>query len=78
MDLTLSDDVVLAADLSEADLRLALALALFQDRRITLAQGARLASLDRIAFQQQLAARKLQIHYGEEELDSDMRTIESL
>ena len=78
MHLRLSDDVVLAANLSEADLRLALALALFQDGRITLAQGARLASLDRLAFQQQLAARKLQIHYGEEELNSDMRTIESL
>jgi predicted HTH domain antitoxin len=78
MHLTLSDDVVLAANLSEADLRMALALALFQDGRITLAQGARLASLDRLAFQQQLAARKVQIHYGEEELDSDMRTIESL
>jgi predicted HTH domain antitoxin len=78
MHLTLSDDVVLSANLSEADLRLALALALFQDGRITLAQGARLASLDRLAFQHQLAARKLQIHYGEEELDSDMRTIESL
>jgi predicted HTH domain antitoxin len=78
MHLTLSDDVILSANLSEADLRLALALALFQDGRITLAQGARLASLDRLAFQQQLAARKLQIHYGEEELDSDMRTIESL
>jgi len=32
--------------------------------------------LDRLAFQQQLAARKLQIHYGEEELDSDLRTVE--
>ena len=78
MHLTLSDDVILAANLSEADLRLALALALFQDGRITLAQGARLASLDRLAFQQQLAARKLKIHYGEEELDSDMRTIQGL
>jgi predicted HTH domain antitoxin len=78
MHLTLSDDIVLAANLSEADLRLALALALFQDGRITLAQGARLASLDRLAFQHQLSARKLQIHYCEVELDSDMRTIESL
>jgi len=76
MHLTLCDDVILSANLSEADLRLALALALFQDGRITLAQGARLASLDRLAFQQQLAARKLQIHYGEEEFDSDMHTIE--
>jgi predicted HTH domain antitoxin len=74
MHLTLSDDVVPAANLSEADLR----LALFQDARITLTQGARLASLDRLAFQHQLAARKLQIHYREEEFDSDMRTIEGL
>jgi predicted HTH domain antitoxin len=78
MQLTLSDDIVLSANLSEADMRLALALALFQDDRITLAQGARLSGLDRLAFQHQLAARKIALHYGEEELASDLRTIEAV
>jgi predicted HTH domain antitoxin len=78
MQLTLSDDIVLSANLSEADMRLALALALFQEDRITLAQAARLCGLDRIAFQHRLAARRIPIHYGEEELAGDLRTLESL
>ena len=78
MQLTLSDDIVLSANLSESEMRLALALALFQQDRITLAQGARLAQLDRIAFQRQLAAHKISIHYGEDELAADLRTIDSL
>jgi predicted HTH domain antitoxin len=78
MQLDLSDDVVLSADLSEADMRLTLAAALFQENRITLAQAARLSGLDQIAFQHQLASRKIPIHYGEEELANDLRTIERL
>ncbi|HEY2344180.1 MAG TPA: UPF0175 family protein [Chthoniobacteraceae bacterium] len=78
MQLTLSDDIVLSANLSEADMRLALALALFQEERITLAQAARLCDLDRLAFQHRLAARRIPLHYGEEELANDMRTIEGV
>ena len=78
MQLTISDDIALSANLSEADMRLALAIGLFHEDRITLAQAARLCGLDRIAFQHQLAARQIPIHYGEEELANDLRTIESL
>jgi predicted HTH domain antitoxin len=78
MQLTLIDNIVLSANLSEADMRLALAIGLFQEDRITLAQAARLCGMDRLAFQHQLAARQIPIHYGEEELAADLRTIESL
>ena len=78
MQLTIHDDIVRAANLSDEDIRLALALALFQAERITLAQAARLSGLDRIAFQHHLAARGIPIHHGREELVEDLRTIESL
>lgn len=78
MQLTLDDDIVLSANLSEADMLLALALALFQEDRLTLAQAAHLSGLDRLAFQRQLAARQIQIHYGEEDFAEDLRTIDSL
>jgi predicted HTH domain antitoxin len=78
MQLTINDDIVLSANLSDEDIRLALSLSLFQEDRITLAQAARLCGLDRIAFQHHLAARKIPIHYGTRELVDDLRTIESL
>ncbi|MGF1656949.1 MAG: UPF0175 family protein [Verrucomicrobiales bacterium] len=78
MQLTINDDIILAANLSDEDIRLALAISLFQEDRITLAQAARLCGLDRIAFQHQLSARKIPIHYGTRELADDLRTIESL
>ncbi len=78
MQLTINDDIVLSANLSDEDILLALALALFQEDRITLAQAGRLCGLDRNAFQHHLAARKIPVHYGTRELDDDLRTIESL
>jgi predicted HTH domain antitoxin len=72
MQLTLEDDLVSAARLTEAQARLTLALNLFAEDRLTLAQTARLSGLDRLAFQRELAAWQIPRHYGEEELSSDL------
>jgi predicted HTH domain antitoxin len=78
MQLTVSEDIVLSASLSEAEVRLTLALALFRDERITLAQAARLSGVDRLTFQHHLASRHIPLHYGEEEFAGDLRTLETL
>ncbi len=78
MQLNLSDDIVLSASLSEAEMRLALALALFREDRITLAQGARLSDIDRLTFQHHLAARQIPIHYGPDEFAEDLQTLNTL
>lgn len=79
MAFTLADDVVQAAhlsDLTPAQTRLALAVGLFAEDRLTLAQAADLAGLNRLAFQRHLAARGIPLHYGQEGFDMDLATIE--
>jgi predicted HTH domain antitoxin len=75
MTLTLNDDVLHAASLSTDQLRLELAVALFQRDRLTLAQAARLAETDRLAFQHVLASRGIPLHYTVEDWAQDLRTL---
>ena len=78
MTLTLNDDVVQAARLTEAQVLRELAVALFQPGLLTLAQAARLAEVDRITFQHILASRQIPLHYGVEDYEDDLRTLNSL
>jgi predicted HTH domain antitoxin len=78
MTLTLNDDLVQAARLTEAQMLQELAVALFQAERLTLAQAARLAELDRITFQHILASRRIPLHYGVEDFEDDLRTLDTL
>lgn len=52
-----------AAGLSESDVRRELAVALFREDQLTLAQAARLAEVDLFTFQDVLAARNISLHY---------------
>ena len=73
MPVTISDEVLTAAHLSEPELKQELALALFQQERLTLAQASRLAEMSQLQFQAFLAARQIPIHYGVEEFREDLR-----
>jgi len=78
MTLTIPDDVLAAAHLTEEQLKRELALALFREERLTLAQAARLAEMDQLAFQGLLADRDIPIHYGVEEFHEDLRTLDEM
>lgn len=78
MAVTISDEVLLAAQMSEAELRQELAVLLFQRERLTLAQAARLASLDRLHFQHLLASPGIGPHYDVAEFQDDLRTLREL
>lgn len=75
MTLTIDDDVLHAARLSAEQLRLELAIALFQGDRLTLAQAAGLAETDRLTFQHVLAGRGVPLHYTVEDWGEDLRTL---
>jgi predicted HTH domain antitoxin len=77
MTLTLNDDVLQSARMSVDEVRLELAVALFQGDRLTLAQAAELAETDRLTFQHVLAGRGIPLHYTTEDLDEDLRTLQS-
>lgn len=78
MPVTITDDVLAAAHLSESELRRELAVALFREERLTLGQACRLAEMGRLAFQAVLADREIAVHYGVDEFRDDIRTLETL
>jgi predicted HTH domain antitoxin len=58
--------------ISEIDLRTELAIALFQQQRITLGSASQLAGLHQIEFQQLIGDRGICIHYEIEDLEQDL------
>jgi len=78
MSVTIPDEVLSAAHISERELKQELALTLFQQERLTLAQASRLAEMGQMAFQALLADRRIPIHYGIEEFREDLRTLRQM
>jgi predicted HTH domain antitoxin len=78
MSMTIPNEVLEAAHLSEAELRQELAVLLFQQERLTLAQAAALAGIDRLRFQNLLASRDILTHYDVAEFEADLETLRAL
>ena len=78
MPVTIPDEILVAAHISEPELMQELALTLFQRERLTLAQASRLADMSQLAFQGLLAERQIPIHYGVGEFDEDLRTLRQM
>jgi len=75
MPVTIPDEVLAAAHMSEPEIKRELALALFQQERLTLGQARRLAGMTHLDFQALLAERQIPIHYGVVEFRKDLRTL---
>ncbi len=78
MTITIAENVAKRAGLTEADILLRIALELFKEEKVTLGQAAQIAEMHQALFQKELAKRKIPIHYGLQELENDMRTINRL
>jgi len=78
MSVEIPDDLLEAARLTESEVLQELALTLFQQERLTLAQSSRLARMDRMAFQHLLASRRIPIHYDVPELEADLQTLRDM
>lgn len=76
MILTLPDDPALA-EFAESDIRLDLACALYAAGRISRAVAARMAGMDRPAFDEELYQRRIPT-FTEEMLEEDMATLSKL
>ena len=72
MTLYIPEHLLQEAGLTEQNIKLELAILLFQKELLTLGLAAQLAGLHNIQFQRELAKRKISIHYGEEELKQDI------
>lgn len=54
------------------------AVGLFAGDQVTLGQAATIAGISQPAFLRELGRRKISIHYGENELDEDIATVQRL
>jgi predicted HTH domain antitoxin len=61
--------------MNEADLRTELAIALFQQERITLGTASQLAGSHQIEFQRLIASRGICVHYDIEDLEQDLKSL---
>jgi predicted HTH domain antitoxin len=73
MPVTLTDELLHSAKLTEAELKAELALTLFAQERLTLAQAAELASLPLLDFQRLLRDRRIPLHYDASDLEQDLQ-----
>lgn len=77
MTLVLPDDPV-TASFSPKDLLLELACALYARNRVSMSQGARMAGLERMDFQEALCDRDIPVHYSTDDLQTDMESLRAL
>ncbi|MEQ8706011.1 MAG: UPF0175 family protein [Phaeodactylibacter sp.] len=78
MTLNISDQVLQASGLTEEELTLEIAVALYQREILSLGKAADFAGLHRMAFQAALYERKVPINYDIEDLEDDLETLEKL
>lgn len=76
MAMVISDELVRASGLSEAELFQELVLLLYAQEKLSLGKASRLLSLTQLQFQALLAQRDLHIHYDVEDLQADINTLE--
>jgi predicted HTH domain antitoxin len=78
MSVVISDELLTATRMTEAEMRQEIAVLLFQKEKITLAQASRFAGINRIAFQHLLASRQIPIHYGVEDFEQDIKNLREM
>jgi predicted HTH domain antitoxin len=75
MALIISDKVLEQAQVSADELLIDLACYLYEKKRMSTGQARALVGLNQIEFQQELAARDIDIHYTEEDLEKDLKNL---
>jgi predicted HTH domain antitoxin len=76
MSLVIPDELLRTAHISEADLKLEIAILLFQQKKITLGAASQFASITQVELQRILDVRKIPIHYSVENLQQDFENLE--
>ncbi|WP_017716259.1 UPF0175 family protein [Kamptonema formosum] len=78
MSVVISDDILQAAEMSESEFMLEIAILLFQKDKISIGKASHLAGMNLIEFQREIASRGICIHYDVEEFQEDLKTLRKL
>lgn len=74
----IEDSILEAANMSEQELKIELAILLYRKNRLTYAQARKLSELSRIEFDDKLAEAGVPSDYTVEDLHADLKTLEEL
>ncbi|AYQ33491.1 UPF0175 family protein [Runella sp. SP2] len=75
MTLVIPDEILLEARLSPSELRVELAVYLYEKKRISIGKARKMAGLSLIDFQKALTQRNVYIHYDVIELETDLKNL---
>jgi predicted HTH domain antitoxin len=78
MIIQIPDEILSHTNLSEAELKLQLALVLYEKNLLSFGQARKLSGLHVIAFQETLGQNKITTHYDKEDLATDLKNLEYL
>jgi predicted HTH domain antitoxin len=78
MQVVISDEIAKANHLSEPELKLDLAILLYKQNKLSLAQAADIAGVDRFKFQKLLAHKHIPINYDLADYEHDVKTLKDL
>ncbi len=78
MSLVLSDELIRQTQSTEEELKIEIAVMLYQRKKLSIGQGCEFTGLDRLEFQRQLALRDVPLHYSVEDLHQDIETLKRL
>ena len=76
--MTITLPAELEKQISREEAALYFAVGLFAGEKVTLGQAASIAGISQPALMQELAKRKIPLHYGMEELEQDIATVKKL
>jgi predicted HTH domain antitoxin len=78
MSLLIPDEILQASRLSERELKVEIAVMLFEKEKLTLGQASRLAAMNDLEFQHLLASRRIPVHYDVDDFEQDLETLGKL
>jgi len=78
MNVLIPDDIVMATQLSESELKLEIAIMLYKLQYISSGKACKWLEINLIEFRRELNKRNLCINYDVEDLESDIKTLRSL
>ena len=77
MDLVVKESTLKAADITASELMIEIAVYLYDTCRLSIGQAKNLVNMDHIAFQKEMAKRKVNIKYNENDLEKDLKNLKA-
>jgi len=79
MPIVIPDEILEGSGLTVEDIRLDVAISLYQREKVSLGKAAEIAGMNRWEFQKELAERKIPtINYSVEDLERELKALSSL